>query len=285
MNSPVIEFIQYTDPYCTWCWGSEPMIRKIVEVYGDQVKLRYVVGGLVRDIRQFSDLHNHIGGREWYRSVAAHWLEASNQHGMPVDESIFLELKDELFSTYPASIAFKAAQFQDEELANKYLRRLREAASAECQVIQRVEVQIRLAEEVGLDDHKLSVAIESGRAAQAFAADLEECRRAGVSGFPTFLARNIATGKELGFGGFRRYREVSETLRRLGGAELIARDIATDDAALVAFMAKYAKVAPKELSEVFGLTAAECQARVEALVSRGLVRKSIVGNGYFVTLS
>ena len=23
----IIEITQYTDPYCTWCWGSEPIIN------------------------------------------------------------------------------------------------------------------------------------------------------------------------------------------------------------------------------------------------------------------
>ena len=46
---PIIELTQYTDPYCTWCWGSEPIIRKIEESFGDQVRTRYVMGGLVKD--------------------------------------------------------------------------------------------------------------------------------------------------------------------------------------------------------------------------------------------
>ena len=27
-NRPLLELIQYTDPYCTWCWGSEPIMRR-----------------------------------------------------------------------------------------------------------------------------------------------------------------------------------------------------------------------------------------------------------------
>jgi hypothetical protein len=33
----VVEIIEYTDPYCTWCWGSEPVLRKLLYVYGDQI--------------------------------------------------------------------------------------------------------------------------------------------------------------------------------------------------------------------------------------------------------
>ncbi|MEK6537003.1 MAG: hypothetical protein AABZ63_05925 [Actinomycetota bacterium] len=58
---PVIELIIYTDPYCTWCWGSEPVLRKIQEVYGDQVRLVYKMGGLVEDTSRFKDPLNKIG--------------------------------------------------------------------------------------------------------------------------------------------------------------------------------------------------------------------------------
>jgi len=46
----VVEIIEYTDPYCTWCWGSEPVLRKLEYVYGGQLVVGYRMGGLVRDI-------------------------------------------------------------------------------------------------------------------------------------------------------------------------------------------------------------------------------------------
>ena len=81
----LIELIEFTDPYCTWCWGSEPVLRKIKEVYGNQVKIGFVMGGLVKDIAEFYDPLNRIGGKDWNKQVASHWLEASERHGIPVD--------------------------------------------------------------------------------------------------------------------------------------------------------------------------------------------------------
>ena len=63
MKNPIIEIVSYTDPYCTWCWGSEPILRKIQEVYGEQVRLRFVMGGLVEDMQKFSDPGAGIGGK------------------------------------------------------------------------------------------------------------------------------------------------------------------------------------------------------------------------------
>lgn len=55
MAPSVLEIVSFTDPYCTWCWGSEPILRKIQEVYRTQVSIRFVMGGLVEDMRNFSD--------------------------------------------------------------------------------------------------------------------------------------------------------------------------------------------------------------------------------------
>ncbi len=63
--------------------------------------------------------------------VAEHWVDASRRHKMPVDEQIFFDIKDDVFSTHPACIAFETAKLQSEEMGKRYLRRLREAAAAE----------------------------------------------------------------------------------------------------------------------------------------------------------
>lgn len=58
----IIDLTEYTDPYCTWCWGSEPILRRIEWVYGEQVFIHFVMGGLVEDMESFHDPMNAIGG-------------------------------------------------------------------------------------------------------------------------------------------------------------------------------------------------------------------------------
>jgi hypothetical protein len=94
-------------------------------VYGGQIEIGYKMGGLVKDIKEFYDPLNKIGGEFWHLQVANHWLDASNRHGMPVDAGQFTEYYREFKSTWPANIAVKAAELQDKKLAQKYLRRLR----------------------------------------------------------------------------------------------------------------------------------------------------------------
>ena len=138
-------------------------------------------------------------------------------------------MKDEFTSTWPANIAGKAAEMQDPMKANRYLRRLREAAAAEHQFIHRREVQLELARETGLDLERFSLDIDSGAAEAAFQRDLEECREKHVTGFPSFQIRN-REGEEFMFFGFQPYPKFVELFGRLAGSELVAREMVADDA-------------------------------------------------------
>ncbi len=61
LEKPILQITGFTDPYCTWCWGSEPILRKIREVYGAQVSIGFIMGGHANLQRS--------GGRHWWRSV------------------------------------------------------------------------------------------------------------------------------------------------------------------------------------------------------------------------
>jgi predicted DsbA family dithiol-disulfide isomerase len=280
VDETFLELVEYTDPYCTWCWGSEPILRRIKEVYGGSVKVDYKMGGLVENIDTFFDPSNQIGGRDWYKQVARHWLEASQMHGMPVDEQVFYDLKDELFSTYPASIAVKAAEFQDLEVAKLYLRRLREAASAERMPIHRLEVQAELAVEVGLDRRRLVTDIEGGSAKNAFLADVGEARSRGISGFPTFLIRGVS-GEEMVLYGYQRFSVFEAVFRKLSKGLLVPSVIEPSQENILSFIRRYGKVAPREVAEVFDLPMPSVDESLRQLVERGKIVEKKVGNGAF----
>lgn len=282
-TSHTLEVTEYTDPYCTWCWGSEPILRKIEEVYGDQVKISFKMGGLVADMSTFRDASNGIGGPKWYAHVADHWLDASHRHGMPVDGQIFFDLKDTNFSTYPASIAYKLAQFQDEALANKFLRRMREAAAAERGAIHRLDVQVELVEKVGLNPDQFTRDIESGKAREAFEEDLEERRKREVRVFPTFLIRNLRDNRELTLKSYQQFGNFVEAFRLLAGDAVQPDFTKASKDSIFAFVLKHTKVAPKEISEVFMIGEKEIDEYLVSFISNGTIQKIRVGNGYFYT--
>lgn len=274
-TGPLIELIEFTDPYCTWCWGSEPILRHVLEVYGDQVHLSFVMGGLTDDSESISDPANGIGGADWKRQVAAHWLDASSRHGMPVDVSQFVE-KVAPISTYPANIAYEAAKLQDPRVADGYLRRLREAAATESRSIHLPEVQADIAEELGLARARF-LADLAGPAKAAFEADRHVCLERGVRGFPTFLVRS--NGQERLMRGYQKFEAFATALGAVAGRPLERRRAIMSDEATLAFVKKYGSAAAREVGEVFEVADAEADTALWRLTAAGFLEARPAGTG------
>ena len=275
-----IELISYTDPYCTWCWGSEPILRKIKAIYGDQVKISFIMGGLVENIDTFYDLHNNIGGPRKFEQGAAHWEEASGRHGQPVDNQLIFDLKKDFHSTYPASIAFKAAQMQDQKLADKLLRRMREATSAEKKLIHKIEVQVELAEEVGLNSEKFIRDIKSGEAEKKFLEDLKLTRSFGIHGFPTFQVKN-REGKEQFLNGWQNYQTFERVFQKLTDNSLKKESYYLKEEDVLRFIKKFKKVSTKEIAVLFDI---DRYTAYKYLNKMETIRKIEAGNDNFWVL-
>ncbi len=219
----MIEITEFTDPVCTWCWGSEPVLRKLETRFGEQIKISYIMGGLVQDITSFYDSYNDIGGDpdRSNRNIAKHWVDASERHGMPVRSEGFKLFSREHPSTYPQNIAYKAAQMQDQALANKFLRRIREASAAEARQTNRTEILLELASEVGLDIARFLDDFTHGPAQKAFEQDLAITAKYGARGFPSFLLKYGE--KEMVIRGYKRYEEFKALIGHLSGGEIQER--------------------------------------------------------------
>lgn len=194
-KNPKLEIVVFTDPYCSWCWATEPMILTMMEKYRDQIHFRYVFGGLIQDFDDFYDAENDI------RDAAAtkpHWKMVSERTGQPIDENLWEDIAPiRHFSTWPANIAAKAAYLQSEEIGFRYLRRLRRAALTERKIISDEAVYMKLAEETeGLDIEQFRKDIESGKAKEEFMKDQEICIAWRTFAFPTMLIHQAGVDVE-----------------------------------------------------------------------------------------
>lgn len=279
-NEKPIEIIEFTDPVCTWCWGSEPLLSALKARYKDQIEVRFVMGGLVKDIRDFND--GSIGGNpeESNRAVASHWEEASSRHGMPVDAKNFHLFSEEYPSTYPQNIAYKAAQFESEELANRFLRRMREASIAEGLLTSRKEVLIQLASEVGLDVEKFITHLEDGSAKAGFDEDLYTTANHGVGGFPTFLLRVM--GKPVLLRGYREYSMIRSIINTLSNGSIKEVPLAKTEGNVIDFINENRRVTPKEIEVAFDFTKQELEEMLNSLLTKKLLKKIEAGNGYYL---
>jgi putative protein-disulfide isomerase len=282
-SNKIIEIIEFTDPVCTWCWGSEPVLRKLETRFGEQVKISYIMGGLVQDITSFYDSYNDIGGDpdRSNRNIAKHWVDASARHGMPVKSDGFKLFSKEHPSTNPQNIAYKAAQMQDPTLANKFLRRIREASAAEARQTNTTEVLLELASEVGLDIARFLDDFTHGSAQRAFEQDLAATAKYGARGFPSFLLKHEE--KEMVIRGYKRYEEFKALIGHLSNGGIQERPVPADEESIMAFITRYGSVAPVEVQMTFDLTPDELKTAIDSLLNKQLIRKREAGNGYFIS--
>jgi 2-polyprenyl-6-methoxyphenol hydroxylase-like FAD-dependent oxidoreductase/predicted DsbA family dithiol-disulfide isomerase len=211
-----IQIIYFTDPICSTCWVIQPQLRKLQLEYADHVNIEYKMGGLLPSWDSFSR-----GGIQKPSDVAAHWEEVCSFYEMPVNQDIWLE--DPLPSSYPPSIAFKAAQLQDTGKAVMFLRRIREMVFLEKKNIIQKEFLHRAAFEVGLDAARLLRDLE-GRAQDMFRADLELADRLKIKELPTLFFSN-KSGNQLKLSGLQPYKNFEEIIQQLApGIEKSAYD-------------------------------------------------------------
>ena len=211
-----IRILYFTDPICSSCWGIEPQLRKLKLEYGEYFDIEYRMGGLLKGWDTY-------GGRDVNgpTSVAQHWDEASAYYDMPIDGDLWLE--DPLDSSYPPSIAFKAAQLQGAENALFFLRRIKEMVFLEKKNITKWEHLLQAALETGLNTAKFRTDCE-GSAKALFEEDLSLAKQLGVRGFPSIFFTDEDNNRFLVYGS-KPYEQYEQALLKLyPGAEKRAID-------------------------------------------------------------
>jgi putative protein-disulfide isomerase len=203
-NTVTIQY--FTDPICSSCWGIEPQLRRLAAEYGSAIEMEYHMGGLLPGWEGFNG-----GGISKPSDVATHWDEVSLHYKMPIIGDVWLS--DPLASSFPPSIAFKAAELQDKQLAHAFMRRMREMVFMEKRNIARQEVINEAAAQVGLDTAQLESDMK-GAGDALFKADLALARASGVRGFPTMIFSNAEGERQVVYGA-RSYEQMVEALKQL----------------------------------------------------------------------
>lgn len=266
-----VRILYFTDPICSSCWGVEPQLRRLKLEYGHLLEIDYRMGGLLPDWSYNS------GGISKPSDVAHHWDEVSLHYRMPIDGDVWLE--DPLDSSYPPSIAFKAAQMQDAAKAVAFLRILREDLFLRKRNITRWEHVERAALLAGLDAVQLRKDFE-GEAAVRFREDLALSKAMGVRGFPTFFFRDADGRSEVVYG-FRPYAAFEQALRKLF-PEARPLAYAKDWRSL---FAKYPTLALREFAELAGMGPDAALAALEDLEKAGELERISCKNGHLCRLT
>src|SRR5690554_1419264 len=260
-----IRVIYYTDPICSSCWGIEPQLRKLKLEYGNAIEIEYRMGGLLPDWSYNS------GGIGKPSDVAHHWDEVSLHYDMPIDGDLWLE--DPLDSSYPPSIAYKAAQMQSEEKANLFMREIREMVFLQKKNIAKWEHLETAAKVVGLHTKQLKTDFDT-KAKELFTEDLKLGRQLGVRGFPTMFFLDESGNQEMVYGA-RPYAFYEMAILKLNPNATKSEYSKTWEK----LFAIYPTLTAKEFSELSGTPRIESENILNDLTNQGKLEKMTTKNG------
>ncbi|HAJ71867.1 MAG TPA: dithiol-disulfide isomerase [Methylophilaceae bacterium] len=271
-QTKTIQLIYFTDPICSSCWGIEPQLRKLKLEYGHVVDIQYKMGGLLPDWSYNS------GGISKPADVAHHWDEVSVYYDMPIDGDLWLE--DPLASSFPPSIAFKAAEMQDHIKAIAFLRKLKELVFIQKKNIAKWE-QIEVAAlAIGLNIDQLKQGY-TGEANQLFSADLALAKQWGVRGFPTMFFMHESGKQEIVYGA-RPYSTFEKAIQTLDSR--IKPN--TYEANWENLFSIYPTLTAREFAELSGMPRNQVDAFLQVLSDKGSLSKIATKNGalWYVTV-
>jgi 2-polyprenyl-6-methoxyphenol hydroxylase-like FAD-dependent oxidoreductase/predicted DsbA family dithiol-disulfide isomerase len=198
--------VQYfTDPICSTCWIIQPALKKMSLEYGPYLEIKYYMGGL---LPSWDTCEGKIKSPT---DAAQLWKDVNAIYNIPIDGDIWLE--DPLSSSFPPSIAVKAAQLLDEQAAILFLRRIREMLFLEKKNIMRWKHLEAAAAEVGLNLGAFTKAYE-GKARTAFQQDLQLAQELGVRSFPHLIFTNAA-GQAVRLKGHLYYEDLEKAILEL----------------------------------------------------------------------
>jgi predicted DsbA family dithiol-disulfide isomerase len=166
-----VEVVEFTDPACSWAWGTEPKLRLLTWRYADKLKWRRVLGGLVEDLTRKHENFDPVRLAVTYLPFWESVYKITNL-SYPVGH------KWMAYSTVPAGRAVKAAEMQSDDAGARVLRRLREQTFIFGEPADTPDAIIAACNGVeGLDLELFAVDLQTDLSEKAFREDFEETRR------------------------------------------------------------------------------------------------------------
>lgn len=220
----------------------EPQMRKLRYLLKDRLIIKYIMGGLLRDWKHYSDNLNNINRPS---QLGPLWMEAKQRSGQPIEENIWLF--NPVDTSYPACMAVKAAENQSLVAGEAMLRKLREAVMMNKKNIGETEVLMELAldlEQKGiLNKDRFEKCLFSEEASRLFQKDLDLLKIKGIGRFPTLL---ISFGeKTMQITGYRPFSVLLDTFRLLNPDLEIPQKIEKEE-----YQNSWESLTKRELEEV-----------------------------------
>jgi len=170
--------IYVADPMCSWCWGFQPVLERVREVFRGE-GIRYVMGGLAPD----SDEPMPDDTRAY---VQEQWRKVTGTTGAEFNWD-FWEVCLPRRSTYPACRAVIAARLQGAEHVPEMFEAIQRAYYQQAGNPSDGSTLTELANEIGLDAVRFARDLESDGVEQSLQDDFAFRRSLGADRFPSLI--------------------------------------------------------------------------------------------------
>ena len=276
-----LKIAHFTDPLCFWCYAMEPEVRKIRVLLDDQLEYRIVMGVLSSDVHEIIGYDEDADLRyELYRAMLTNYFrEAVKMVGMPLSLDSMLTHGPQDLVSLPLSLAYCAMKMIDEDIAEAYLRRMRECVFAEGKSLSSVEDQIELASEFPIDVEQFRSNLEGDEVAGVLQQGVDECLIYGIASFPTLLMQ--WGDRRLIVQGYRTFEELKRAIAQVTEGDIILSDAEFSTSALETYVDRFGKAAAREIQTMFSLNDAQLANVMMDLVSTGRYKTQSCGTSYF----
>ncbi|MBO4365667.1 MAG: DsbA family protein, partial [Eggerthellaceae bacterium] len=269
-------------PLCFWCYAMEPEIRKVRVLLDDVLDYRIVVGVLSADVREIIgyDAEAEIQYELRRSQINDHLANAAKKVGMPVSIDRLMERKPEEFVSLPLGLAYCAMKAIDKDIAEAYLRRMRECAYGEGQSLSDIDRLAALAGEFPVDVEQFRDNYENGVAASILQEGVSECWTYNVTVFPTLLLQY--GNQNYALRGYFDYDAIRRAIAQLTNGDICLTDAEYSQNAVEAYINRFGKAAAREVQTMFSLDDGQLANVMMDLVSTGRYKTVNCGTSYFV---
>lgn len=212
-NQLVITY--YTDPLCCWSWCFEKNWERLLNEFPGKFKVRYVMGGMIRNWESYKDPYNAITRPLQMGPV---WMHAAQVTHTKINFDIWH--KDPPGSSYPSCLAVKTAGLQTIQAEERYLYKIREAVMIRQLNVAKQSVIFQIGDEVEneipghFDSKQFKNDWLKEKAQLPFLRDMELTTRHKIGRFPTLTCTN-QLGKGIILVGYRPYEVLRSDLLQM----------------------------------------------------------------------
>jgi putative protein-disulfide isomerase len=175
------EFLYFTDPMCSWCYGFAPVIRLLRTRYAT-IPMTIIPGGLRPN--EVQPLPSKMA-----ETIQHHWVSVQESTGQPFSFDFFQAHPAFVYNTLASCRGVVAAGRADPGMALPYLEEIQKRFYLGGEDPTSFETLCRAAETLGIAPREFEAVYHAPETEEALQAGMRRFQGIGAMGFPTLVLR------------------------------------------------------------------------------------------------